>query len=154
MHQHDRAEMYGGVIRVLLDDDRVLDLEIQFLDRALVCRLLVAGGVILGILREVAVAARLGDALHDLRALDLLKVFELFDRLIVPLLRHGKFCHLSFNPLFLRAVSAAAGLLKDDRDPRSATEITVFSHYRSLYGIYTALSTRLCRLTHFSAIFP
>ena len=33
--------MYGGVIRILLDDDRVLDLEIQFLDRALVCRLLV-----------------------------------------------------------------------------------------------------------------
>ena len=87
--------MYGRVIRVLLDDDRVFDLEIQLFDRALVCRLLVAGSVVLGVLREVAVAARLGNALNDLRAFDFLQIFELLDRLVVPLLRHGKFCHLS-----------------------------------------------------------
>ena len=82
-----------GVIRALFDDDGVFDLIFQLFDRALVGRLLVARRVVLGVLGKIAVAARLGDALNDLLSLDLPKIFELFDRFVVALLRHGKFCH-------------------------------------------------------------
>src|SRR5690606_21905332 len=51
---------------------------LQLIDAALDETLLLAGGVVLGVLLEVAVRARLGDRLHDARALDRLQPIELF----------------------------------------------------------------------------
>ena len=93
MHGDDRAEVHDGIVGALLDDDGVFDLILELLDGALVRRLFVARRVVLGVLGKIAVAARLGDALDDLRAFDLLQILELFDRLVIALLRHGKFCH-------------------------------------------------------------
>ena len=53
--------------------EHVLELD----DAALVVRLRLLGGMIFGVLRQIAVRARLGDRLDDARALDLLAAPEL-----------------------------------------------------------------------------
>ena len=52
------------------------ELVLELGDGAFVERLLLLGGVILGVLRQVAVGARLRDLLDDARPLDLLAVLE------------------------------------------------------------------------------
>ena len=107
--------MHHAVVVRLFDDDGVLDLIVELGDLALVGGLLVAGGVVFGVLREVAVAARFRDALHDLRTLDGLQVLELLFGGLVAFLRHVKLiCHdktsLRRKALFLFSLSAARGL--------------------------------------------
>jgi hypothetical protein len=59
---------------------------------------LLLGGVILGILRQVAVRARIGDLLDDARPLHLLAMLELSLERRIALSRHGELVHRSFNP--------------------------------------------------------
>jgi hypothetical protein len=79
LERHGRPEDHAVAAGVLRDVDHlgardpVLDLE----DAALDVRLLVLGRVVLGVLGEVAVRARLGDLLHDLRTLDRLEALQL-----------------------------------------------------------------------------
>src|SRR5579863_10423492 len=69
----------------------------QLGDAALVERLRFFGGVILSVLRKVAMGARVGDLLDDARALHLLAVFELSSEGAVALRRHWNFVH-RFQP--------------------------------------------------------
>src|SRR5712691_8336318 len=59
-----------------VDDLGARELVLELGDLALVDRLLLLGGVILGILREIAVRARIGDLLDDAGTLDLLAMLE------------------------------------------------------------------------------
>ena len=64
-------------IVVFFDNFRVLDLIIQLDDLSLVGGLLVAGGVVFGVFRKVAVAARFRDALDDFLPFVVCKNFSL-----------------------------------------------------------------------------
>ena len=66
--------------------------------RALVVRLLFLGGVILGVLRQVAVRARIGDLLDDARPLDLLAMLELVFEHGIARRRHRNLVHQSLKP--------------------------------------------------------
>src|SRR5262249_22961087 len=67
-------------------------------DAPLVERLLLLGGVILGVLREIAVRARVGYLLDDAGPLDLLALLELALEHGVPRRRHRNLVHSSFWP--------------------------------------------------------
>ena len=70
---------------LLLDDDGGLEPRAQDRDPPLEQPLLVLGGVVLEVLREVAVAARDGDRLHDLGPLRPFELGELGGQLRVLL---------------------------------------------------------------------
>ena len=77
--RHRRAKLDGvaGQLRHV-DHFGTRELVLKLGDGALVERLLLLGGMILGVLREIAVRARIGDLLDDPWPLDLLAVLELF----------------------------------------------------------------------------
>src|SRR6185437_10729760 len=77
--QRDRRAEFDGFARKLGDIDHVgaRKLVLKLRDAALVQRLLLLGGVILGILRQVTVRARFGDLLNDAGPLDGLAMLEL-----------------------------------------------------------------------------
>src|SRR5262249_49013552 len=77
--QRDRGAEFDGVAGEFGDIDHLGAREpiLKLGDAAFVERLLLLGGVVLSVLRQVAVRARVGDLLDDARALDLLAVPEL-----------------------------------------------------------------------------
>jgi hypothetical protein len=62
---------------VVIDDLRVAQLALDFLDAPLDEALLLAGGMVLGVLGQVAVGARLGNRRHDARTVDGLQPLQL-----------------------------------------------------------------------------
>ena len=68
-------------------------LRLDLLDAALDEALLLARGVIFGVLRQIAVAARLGDRLDDARALLGLQPLELGAQRLGAAQRHGRALH-------------------------------------------------------------
>ena len=75
--RHRRAELDGvaGQLRHV-DHLGARELVLELGDAALVERLRFLGGVIFGVLRQVAVRARLGDLLNDARPFDLLALLQ------------------------------------------------------------------------------
>ena len=115
-------------IVVFFDNFRVLDLIIQLDDLSLVGGLLVAGGVVFGVFRKVAVAARFRDALDDFLPFGGLQKFQSFHRLVISLLCHKKLiCHNKYLRLWCR--SAAASL-----PPRAIKTDFFHTKTRSPYG--------------------
>jgi len=89
-----------GNIRTLFDDLRVFDLGFQFQDLPFVHRLFVARRVVFRVLAQISEPARHLDALGDFLSLFRLQVFEFFDRLVIPFLRHDEFFrHFSLAPV-------------------------------------------------------
>src|SRR5438105_3880014 len=95
---HGRAEL-DGVAAELGDVDHVgaRELVLELGDLTLVDRLLLLGGVILRVLGEIAVRARIGDLLNDAGTLDLLAMLELVFEHGVALSRHRDLFHRSFQ---------------------------------------------------------
>src|SRR5436190_6980028 len=96
---HRRPER-DGVARELryVDDLGAREFVLEFSDTRLVVRLRLLGGVIFGILRQVAVRARVGNLLDDARPLDLLAVLELLLERRIALCRHRDLAHLFLKP--------------------------------------------------------
>src|SRR6185437_15748295 len=88
-----------GVARKLRYVDHVgaRQLVFEFGDAPLVERLLLLGGVIFGVLRQVAVRARVGDLLDDARPLDRLAVLELGLERRIAGRRHWNLVHRLFS---------------------------------------------------------
>src|SRR6185437_2334090 len=96
--RHGGAEG-NGVARKLRYVDHVgaRQLVFQLGDAALVERLLLLGGVIFGVLRQVAVRARVGDLLNDARPLNRLAVLEFGLERRVAGRRHWNLVHRLFS---------------------------------------------------------
>src|SRR6185503_9229524 len=96
LEPHGGGERHPVAARRRVDHLGGADLAVQLVDPALGEALLLAGRVVLGVLGEVAVGARLGDRLDDGGALDALEALELLLELVVarsghrgPRHRHG-----------------------------------------------------------------
>src|SRR5215470_2194579 len=76
--RHGRPER-DGIARELryVDDLGARELVLELGDAALVVRLRLLGGMVFGVLRQIAMGARVGNLLDDTRPLDLLAVLEL-----------------------------------------------------------------------------
>src|SRR5215469_12437011 len=76
--RHGRSER-DGIARELRHVDYLgaRELVLELRDAALVVRLRLLGGMVFGVLRQIAMGARVGNLLDDTRPLDLLAVLEL-----------------------------------------------------------------------------
>ena len=99
-----------------VDDLRVRELGLDLLDTALGETLLLLGGVVFGVLLEVAMLARLGDRLDDARPVLCLETLQLGLELLGAARRKRHFVHL--NPL--DSCSRATGIAGDQRIRRQA----------------------------------
>src|SRR6202043_2777521 len=95
--QRDGGAKGNGVARKLrhVDDFGARQLVLELGDAALVERLRFLGGMIFGVLREIAVGARIGDLLDDARTLHLLAVLELGLERRIPVRSHRYLVHRS-----------------------------------------------------------
>src|SRR5439155_4562334 len=93
LEPHGGGEGHAVAALRRLDDLGAVHLALQLVDAPLDERLLLARGVVLGVLREVAVRARLGDRLDDRRALDALEAVELVPQALEARPRHRRALH-------------------------------------------------------------
>jgi len=81
-----------------IDHLGAVDLALQIVDAPLDERLLLARGVILGVLRQIAVRARLGDRLDDGGPLHALEAVELVPQPLEARARHRRALHRHGSP--------------------------------------------------------
>src|SRR5580692_7512410 len=120
--QGDGGAEGDGVARQLgnVDDLGARQLVLELGDAALVERLRFLGRVIFGILRKIAVRARIGNLLDDARALSLLAMLELGLECRIARRRHGNFIHCRTTSNTRRDKIQVAGRKRDirPRDPK------------------------------------
>jgi hypothetical protein len=87
-----------GVEQLRVDDLRVAELGLDFRDATLDEALLVARRIVLGVLREIAVRARLRDGLGIGRPLDGLQAVQFGAQRFGTAGRHGGFGHQGMDP--------------------------------------------------------
>src|SRR5690606_22665840 len=88
--------LVADVERSHVDHLRMRQLALELLDAALDEALLLARGVVLGVLFQVAVRTRLGDGIDDGRSLDALQLFQLRAQALRSLCR-DRWSHVRFN---------------------------------------------------------
>src|SRR5262245_49069816 len=117
-----KLDRVAGQLRYV-DDFGAREPILELGDAALVKRLGLFGSVILGVLRQVAMRARIRDLLDDARPLDLLAVLELVLEHGVARRRHRNLVHQSFGP----SASERALGQNSDRGPNASGRTTAES---------------------------